>query len=430
MTKWMTTTDHRKEVAKIKRAERKKRQRLQSKLATAKRERKKYWLEAARHRNGKEAADAENAHLKEENAWHKAMWSTRREGVPEWEMGDAPADPGALRAHVGEVLDAILRDKNATRDVSGLAKEKFDFVLRRFEEKANTNGGKSPLFYGARRRDHEKGTRMLLPLRHILLMTLAGKSEGNSQYFLSAMFGVSRPTVGRCMAFADSILGAILPTADRVSWKLSHAKTRKEFKQLVPGPGLGIVLIDGFQTERQRPQDKEERKASFGTKFQMHAFSTLACTNKRGGVLWLGPTRHGRVHDKGSLNMRSFTFGKWTAEIREEYVDPEKRFTLIGDTAFVAMEKMFPGQRVLLPVKRKPGKDLTDEELEWNKYVGSRRIYVEHGIGALKQFKILQHPFRGSNKKYRRQLNIVSGLANLNMFWPIIKKDAWIGRKL
>ena len=430
MTNWMTATDHRKEVARIKRDERKKRHELQKRLATALRERKRYWLEAARHRSAKEAADAENARLEEENARHRAMWSTHKEGVPEWEMGDAPADPDALRAHVREVLDAILRDKDATLAASGLAKEKFDFVLRRFEEKANKNRGKSPLFYGAWRGARRSGTRMLLPLRHLLLMVLASKSEGVSQYFLSALFGVSRPTVGRGLAFADSILEAILPTGDRVNWKLSHTTDRREFKQLVPGQGLGVLILDGTHTERQRPKDKEERKASFGGKFKMHSFATLLCTNSWGGVLWIGPTRHGSVHDKGSLNMRRFTFGKWTVNVQEEYVDPKMRFTLIGDRAFVALGDMFPGQRVLVPIKSRPGKELTDEEEEWNDYVGSRRIYVEHGIGECKQFKILQHPFRGTNKEYRRQLNIVSGLANLNRFWPIISTGSWIGRKL
>ena len=430
MTDWMTTTDHRREVARIKRGERKKRQELQQELNAALRERKKYWLEAVRNRNAKEAADAENARLKEENAQHRALWSTRKDGVPEWEMGDEPADPGALRAHVGEVLDAILRDKDSTLEVSGIAKEKFDFVLKRFEEKANTNGGKSPLFYGARRRGGKGGTRMLLPLRHLLLMALGGKSEGVSQYFLSAMFGVSRPTVGRCMAFADSILEAILPTGSRVSWKLSHAKSRKEFKQLVPGQGLGVLLIDGTHTERQRPKDKEERDASYGGKFKMHSFTTLICTNGRGVVLWIGPTRHGSVHDKGSLNMRMITFGKWTAKLDKEHVNPKMRFTLIGGSAFTALDKMCPGQRVLLPRKRRRGKSLTAEDKEWNKYVGSRRVYVEHGIGRCKRFKVIQHPFRGSNRKYRRQLNIASGLANLNTLWPIIRNDAWIGRKL
>ena len=72
-----------------------------------------------------------------------------------------------------------------------------------------------------------------------------------------------------------------------------------------------------------------------------------------------------------------------------DYVNPKMMFTLIGDSAFTALDKMCPGQRVLLPRKRRPGKGLADEDKEWNKYVGSRRVYVEHGIGRCKRFKVM-----------------------------------------
>ena len=338
--------------------------------------------------------------------------------------------PRAIRAHAGEVLDAILRDKDATREMSGLAKEKFDFVLRRFEEKANEGGGASPLFYGAKEAAGRQGTRMALPLRHQLLMALGGKSEGASQYFLRALFAVDRSTVGRHADFADSILEAILPTADRVDEKLSTAKTRREFKQLVPGQGMGDLIIDGTRTRRQRPKDKEERKASIGGRRKIPSYNTLVCTNKIGGVLWLGETKHGRKNDKGALNEGGFSFGKWTDKLHAKRVAPRDRFTLLWDLGFPGVEDMYPGQRVIAPVKRRPGEELGEEEEERNRRVGSRRAFAEHGIGRCKRFEVMQHPFRGSNEKYRRQLNIISGLANLNTFWYIMRKDAWIGKKL
>ena len=430
MTKWVTSTELKRAVAKAKRDERKKRNKVERRLTKALRERKAYKIEAARHRRGEGAFASENTSLREENAQHRAMWSTRREGVPGWEMGDAPADPRAIRAHVGEVLDAILRDKDATREMSGLAKEKFDFVLGRFEEKANEDGNASPLFHGAKEAAGRQGTRMALPLRHQLLMVLAGKSEGVSQYFLRALFAVDRSTVGRHADFVDSILEEILPTADRVDEKLSSARTRREFKQLVPGHGRGVLIIDGTRTRRQRPKDKKERKASIGGRHKVPSYNTLVCTNKIGGVLWLGKTKHGRMNDKGALNEGEFSFGKWTANLHAKRVAPRDRFTLIWDLGFPGVEDMYPGHRVITPIKRRSGEELDEEEEEWNRWVGSRRVYVEHGIGRCKRFEVMQHPFRGSNEKYRRQLNIISGLANLNTFWDIISKDAWIGKKL
>lgn len=418
MTKWFTATEVKEMIDEVKRDERSMRQEMASEIALLK------------HRLG--SVERDRASISEELAREKSMWSTRKDGVPQWEMGDEPANADALKAHVGEVLDAILRDKDMTNEVSGLAKEKFDFLLKRFEARANRRVGDNPppLFRGSRGRESNPGTRFELPLRHILLLALACKSEGASQYFLRCLFGISQPTVSRYLAFADSVLEVILPTGDRVRWKLSHAESLDEFKQLVPGPGLGILILDGTHTERQRPGDKEERDASFGGKFKMHSYMTLVCTNKRGAVLWLGKTMYGSINDKGALNKNEFSFGKWTDNLHAEYIEPDKRFTLIWDLGFPGVEDLYPGHRVLIGIKRRPGGDLTDEEKEWNKYIGSRRIYVEHGIGECKRFEILQHPFRGPNEKYRRQLNIMSGLANLNILWDIIRNDAWIGRSL
>ena len=418
MTKWFTATEVKEMIDEVKRDEQVKRQKMASEIALLKR------------RLG--SIERDRASVSEELAREKSMWSTRKDGVPPWEMGDEPTNADALKAHVGEVLDAILRDKAMTNEVSGLAKEKFDFLLKRFEARANRRVGDNPppLFRGSRGRESNPGTRFELPLRHILLLALACKSEGASQYFLRCLFGISQPTVSRYLAFADSILEVILPTGDRVRWKLSHAESLDEFKQLVPGPGLGIMIFDGTHTERQRPGDKEERDASFGGKFKMHSYMTLVGTNRWGVVLWLGKTMYGSTNDKGALNKNEFSFGKWTDNLHAEYIEPDKRFTLIWDLGFPGVEDLYPGHRVLIGIKRRSGGDLTDEEKEWNKYIGSRRIYVEHGIGECKRFEILQHPFRGPNEKYRKQLNIMSGLANLNLLWDIIRKDAWIGRSL
>ena len=150
MTDRVSPAEHKRAVAEARRGERKKRREAERKLAKALRECEAYKIEAARHRSAEAALASKNASLRKKNEQHRAMWSTRGEGVPEWEMGDAPADPRAIRAHVDEVLGAILRDKDAARELSGPAREKLDSVLGRLVEKADGGGGESPLFRGAR----------------------------------------------------------------------------------------------------------------------------------------------------------------------------------------------------------------------------------------------------------------------------------------
>ena len=116
MTKWVSAAKLEREVAKIKRDGRKKRQRLERENSALLREREKYRLEAERHGESARAFEAKLAGLEEEAARARGMWSTPRDGASEWEMGDAPADAGAVAAHAEEVICAILRDRNMTRE--------------------------------------------------------------------------------------------------------------------------------------------------------------------------------------------------------------------------------------------------------------------------------------------------------------------------
>lgn len=116
MTKWVSAAKHERAAAKIKRDGLKKRQRAERENAALRRERDKYRLEAERHGDASKALEAKLAKLEEETAQARARWSTRRDGASEWDMGDAPADPDAVAAHAGEVIDSILRDKNMTRE--------------------------------------------------------------------------------------------------------------------------------------------------------------------------------------------------------------------------------------------------------------------------------------------------------------------------
>ena len=130
MTKWFTATEVKEMIDEVKRDERAMRQEMASEIALLK------------YRLG--SVERDHASVSEELAREKSMWSTRKDGVPQWEMGGEPANADALKAHVGEVLDAILRDKDMTNEVSGLAKEKFDFLLKRFEARANRRVGDNP----------------------------------------------------------------------------------------------------------------------------------------------------------------------------------------------------------------------------------------------------------------------------------------------
>ena len=86
------------------------------------------------------------------------------------------------------------------------------------------------------------------------------------------------------------------PAAGRADQNPSAARTRREFEELVPGHGMGVLIIDGARAGRQSPKDKNVREASIGGRRNIPSRYALACTGKIGGALWLGKAKQKRLN--------------------------------------------------------------------------------------------------------------------------------------
>ena len=66
------------------------------------------------------------------------------------------------------------------------------------------------------------------------------------------------------------------------------------------------------------------------------------------------------------------------------------------DLGFQGFADVYKCTELHIPIKKKRAKkgiknELTDQQKEHNKDVGSQRIYVEHSIGGMKRYRILEH---------------------------------------
>jgi hypothetical protein len=58
--------------------------------------------------------------------------------------------------------------------------------------------------------------------------------------------------------------------------------------------------------------------------------------------------------------------------------------------------------------------ELSAEQKEYNKDLGKERIYVEHSIGGMKRYRILEHRNRVKSRKVLDQVvGVCAGLWNL-----------------
>ncbi len=85
----------------------------------------------------------------------------------------------------------------------------------------------------------------------------------------------------------------------------------------------------------------------------------------------------------------------------------------IFDLGFWGIEKDYPEQKSVLPIKKKRNNELTTEQKEYNRNHSMKRIVIEHVIIChLKKYRIMGDVFRNRLRKYDKVSDIVSGLIN------------------
>jgi DDE superfamily endonuclease/Helix-turn-helix of DDE superfamily endonuclease len=160
-------------------------------------------------------------------------------------------------------------------------------------------------------------------------------------------------------------------------------------------------IIDGTERPIRRPKDSQRRREDYSGKKKRHTKKNIVITDKpTGKVLGLGQTRAGSKHDKACVD-------------EENYVFPEGS-TLYKDSGFQGYEP--EGITTYQPKKKPRGKELTPEEKEANRLISRVRVKVEHSIGGVKVFRIVQETFRNIKEGFvDLVMETACGLFNLRL---------------
>ena len=154
----------------------------------------------------------------------------------------------------------------------------------------------------------------------------------------------------------------------------------KEFKRLYPG--VQEVILDGAERPIQRPKNNKNQKKAYSGKKKRHARKNIYLVNKGKKILYLSPTKSGKIHD--------FKQFKEMGIINAILEDAD----ILADKGFIGIDDM-SNHQTFVP-KKKPKNDfLTPEEKEDNALISSIRIKVEHAIGGVKRLGVATNIFRG-----------------------------------
>lgn len=85
----------------------------------------------------------------------------------------------------------------------------------------------------------------------------------------------------------------------------------------------------------------------------------------------------------------------------------------LGDRGYQGLQKRHA--RSQTPHKKPPRKPLSQEARRANRELAKRRIVVEHVIGKLKVFRLLQERYRNRRKRFGLRTNLIAAVYNLEL---------------
>jgi hypothetical protein len=200
--------------------------------------------------------------------------------------------------------------------------------------------------------------------------------------FAQALFGFDKRNIQLWVQFLTPVL------SESVDYELvlrkRFSRTNSYEAWIEEYPELKEFLVDATERMIQRPKDNKTQEFYYSGKKKRHTVKNQLIVNP---------------HTKRILAVSDSVEGK-RADKKLFEDDPislmfPKASVGMGDKAYQKAQEIHPYLKMIIPRKKPPGKELTEEEKANNKAISSIRVRVEHPISYLKHFNILSQTFRG-----------------------------------
>ena len=268
----------------------------------------------------------------------------------------------------------LLRRERQLKAVIGMGGKEFKILHKQFDEIYNKIQQKK-----LRKRAIGGGRQgVIKDTKSKLLFILMYVKVYPTYDLAGALFGVvaSRPHewANEYLPILEEALGrhCVLPAR-----KITSAE---EFRRLYPG--VQEVILDGAERPIQRPKNNKNQKKAYSGKKKRHTRKNIYLVNKEKKILYLSPTKAGKIHDFKQFEKTAVIDG-----IPED-VD------ILGDKGFIGINDL-SSHKTFVPKKKPKNGFLTPEEKEDNSLISSIRMKVEHAIGGVKRLGVATNVFRG-----------------------------------
>lgn len=158
---------------------------------------------------------------------------------------------------------------------------------------------------------------------------------------------------------------------------------------------LGALVIDVSEQPIERP--KKNQKEYFSGKKKRHTIKSQLIISLDDLMIRSVFCGKGKIHD---FNL----FKKSKTKIN-------KLMKLLADSGYQGILTFHYNSET--PIKKKKGKELTEDEKQYNRELSKKRIVIENVNRRCKIFRIVKEVFRGKHKNYGKTWNLIAGLVNL-----------------
>lgn len=213
---------------------------------------------------------------------------------------------------------------------------------------------------------------------HLLVMLILYRCH-ITQDFLALLYGTDKATICRS-------LRRIEPLARRVVGVKHKITVTEEEAQ--------ALLLDATEQPVQRPQRKQ--KVWYSGKKKRHSIKSEIITTQAGRIVSVSKSAPGTVHD---------------ITIRRRGPPLPKDAHAYADSGYQGYQDDYPA--IDTPYKKPKKGKLTKEEKEYNHALSRFRVRVEHTIGRMKKFRILNDRFRYPRARHSVKFAIIAGITNL-----------------
>jgi DDE superfamily endonuclease len=257
--------------------------------------------------------------------------------------------------------------------LTGVSQKTFEEMYTLLEEDSNAQENSK----AKTGRPHEIGGLK----EHLLLLLIAYRSYLTQEILGYLLFNVDKSTICRSLKRIEKI------ALDALGIKKNQTLKKEE---------LEALIVDCTEQRIERPKAKKEQTRYYSGKKKTHTKKTEVIITEDKKIVYVSDSHEGSKHD---------------LSIRRESRQFEQGH-LYADGAYIGYDKEHKG--VLdFPYRKPKGRELDEEEKEYNRGISRFRVRIEHVFGQLKIFKSLSERYRYLRDDYNNKFQIIAGINNL-----------------